>query len=76
MRRQRNIPSEKTKQNSKKKKKLNKMETNNLPDSEFKTVLIRKLSEVSENLNIKKDVEIVKKKQSEMKDALTEMNNL
>ena len=52
------------------------METNNLPDSEFKTVLIRKLSEVSENLNIKKDVEIVKKNQSEMKDALTEMNNL
>ena len=30
---------------------LNKMETSNLLDSEFKTLVIRMLSELSENLN-------------------------
>ena len=37
-------------------KELNKMETSNLLDAEFKTVVIRMLTEFSENLNsIKKD---------------------
>ena len=37
-------------------KELNKMEISNLPDAEFKTLVIRVLKELSENLNsIKKD---------------------
>ena len=37
-------------------KQLNKMETNNLLDAEFKTLVIRMLSELRTNLNsIKKD---------------------
>ena len=51
-------------------KELNKMETSNLVDAEFKTLVIRMLNELSENLNS------IKKIQSEMKDTLVEMNNL
>ena len=32
-------------------KELNKMETSNLPDAEFKTLVIRMLKELSEDLN-------------------------
>ena len=57
-------------------KELNKMETSNLLQAEFKTLVIRMLSELSEKLNsIKKDLETIKKNQSEMKDSLTEMKN-
>ena len=53
-------------------KELNKMETSNLLDAEFKTLVIRILSEFSENFNsIKKD----KNNQIEMKATLTEMKN-
>ena len=55
------------------KKKLNKMGTSNLPNEEFKTLVIRMLSELSEDLNH------IKKIQSEMKDTLIEIkkkNNL
>ena len=62
---------------------LNKMETSNLPNSEFKALVIRMLNELRgrvdelrENFNrIKKGHETIKKNQSEMKDILTEMKN-
>ena len=43
-------------------KELNKMEIGNLSDAEFKTLVIRMLKELSEDLNS------IKKIQSEMKD--------
>ena len=53
-------------QNKSPEKELNKMETSNLLDAEFKTLLVRMLNELSENLdNIKKD--------QSGKDTLTEM---
>ena len=50
-------------------KELNKMEISNLPDAEFKTLVIRMLRELTEDLNS------IKKLQSETKDTLTEINN-
>ena len=51
-------------------KKLYKMETSNLPDSEFKTLVIRMLKELSEDLNS------IKKIQSETDYTLVKINNL
>ena len=52
-------------------KDLNEMEISNLSDAEFKTLVIRMLKELSE------DLKSIKKIQSEMKDTLIEiMNNL
>ena len=52
------------------------MKASNLPDTEFKTVVIRMLKELSENFkSMKKDIETIKKNQSEMKATLTEMKN-
>ena len=45
------------------------MEINNLPDAEFKTLVIRMLKELREDLNS------IKKTQSEMKDTLIEIKN-
>ena len=68
-------------------KELNKMETSNLPDAEFKTLVIKMLSELrgkSEELsetfnkeigNIKMEIENIKENQSEIKITKTEMNN-
>ena len=39
------------KQNTTPEKELNKMETSNLPDAEFKTLVIRMLDDLSENFN-------------------------
>ena len=50
-------------------KELNKMEISNLSDAEFKTLVIRMLKEISEDLNS------IKKTQSETKDTLTEIKN-
>ena len=50
-------------------KELNEMETSNLSDAEFKTLVIRMLKELSEDLNS------IKKIQSESKDILTEIKN-
>ena len=50
-------------------KELNKMEISNLSDAEFKTMVIRMLKELSEDLNS------IKKIQLEMKDSLTEIKN-
>ena len=55
-------------QNKTPEKELNKMETSNLPDAEFQTV-IRTLKEPSEDLNS------IKKIQSEMMYTLNEMKN-
>ena len=50
-------------------KELNEMEVLKLTDREFKTMVIRMLKELSEDLNS------IKKTQSEMKDTLIEIKN-
>ena len=50
-------------------KELNEMEVSDLSDAEFKTLVIRMLKELSEDLNS------IKKIQSEMKDTLIAMKN-
>ena len=50
-------------------KELNKMETSNLSDAEVKTLVIRMLKEISEDLNSIKNI------QSETKDTLIEIKN-
>ena len=50
-------------------KELNKMEINNLTDAEFKTLVIRMLKELSEDLNS------IKKIQSGTKETLSEIKN-
>ena len=68
MRRQRKMSQMKEK-NKIPEKELNKMDTNNLMDVEFKSLVIRMLKELSEDLNS------IKMIQSEMKDTLTETKN-
>ena len=76
MRRQRNRAQMKE-QNKTPEKELNKIETSNLLDEEFKTMIIRMLSEFNENFNnIKKGIETPKKNQSEVKDTTETKNNL
>ena len=62
-------PNERAAQNSRKKE-LNEMEISNLSDAEFKTLVVRMLKKLSEDLSS------IKKMQSEMKDTLIKMNNL
>ena len=50
-------------------KELNKWEISNLPDAEFKTLVIRMLKDLIEDLSS------IKKTQSEMKDTLIEIKN-
>ena len=50
-------------------KELNNMEISNLSDAEFKTLVIRMLKEISEDLSS------IKKTQTEMKDSLIEIKN-
>ena len=45
------------------------MEASNLSDKEFSVIILRILN------SIQKDIEIIKKNQSEKKNAITEMNN-
>ena len=68
MRRQRNMAQMKE-QVKIPEKELNKMEISNLSDAEFKTLVIRMLKELSENLKS------IKKIQSETKDTLIEIKN-
>ena len=82
MRRQKNV-SQMKEHNKTPEKELNKMETSNLLDSEFKTLVIRMLKkprgrveELSENFsqeigNIKMEITNIKKIQSEMRNTLT-----
>ena len=51
------------------KKELNEIKINNLSDAEFKTLVIRMLKELSKDLNS------IKKIQSEAKDTLIEIKN-
>ena len=86
MRKQRNMLQMKE-QNKTPEKELNKMKTSNLPDAEFKTLVIKMLSELrgkSEELsetfnkeigNIKMEIKNIKENQSEIKITKTEMNN-
>ena len=69
MRRQRNMVQMKEQNKTPGKKKLNKMGISNLLDAEFKTLVIRMLQELSEDLNS------VKKTQSETKDTVIEIKN-
>ena len=66
MRRQRNTAQMKE-QIKTPEKELNKMEISNLLDAQFKTLVVRILKELSEDLNG------IKKIQSEMKDSLIEI---
>ena len=50
-------------------KELNKMELSNLSDAALKTLVIRMLQKISENLNSIKNI------QSEMKDILNDIKN-
>ena len=68
MRRQRNMAQMKE-QNKHPEKELNKMEISNLKDAEFKTLVIRMLKELSEDLSC------IKKIQSETKDILIKIKN-
>ena len=68
MRRQRNMAQMKE-QIKTPEKELNKMEISNLSDAEFKTLDIRMLKELSEELSS------IKKIQSEVKDTLIEIKN-
>ena len=68
MRRQRNMAQRKE-QFKMPEKELNEMEINNLPDAEFKTLVIRMLKELSEDLSS------IKKIQTEIKDPLIEIKN-
>ena len=68
MRRERNVTQMKE-QIRTPEKKLNEMEISNLADTEFKTLVIRMLKELSEDLSS------IKRTQSEMKDALIEIKN-
>ena len=68
MRRQRNMAQMKE-QIKTPEKELNKMEISNLSDTEFKTLVIRMLKELSEDLNSTKEI------QSESKQTLTEIKN-
>ena len=68
MRRQRNMAQVKE-QIKTPEKELNKMEVSNLPDAEFKTLVIRMLKELSEKCNSIKNIQL------EVKDTLTEIKN-
>ena len=58
-------------------KELNEMEASNLPDTEFKKMVIRMLKELIENFNKArasiKDIETIKSKYSEMQNTISEM---
>ena len=68
MRRQRNTAQMKE-QIKTPEKELNKMEISNLSDAQFKTLVMRMLRGLNE------DLKSIKKIQSEMKDSLTEIKN-
>ena len=89
MGRQRNNPQSKGKEESSERM-LNKTEASKLSDIEFKTMVIRKLNELSENyqnlqgsyeehttnyISMKKDIGTINKSQEEMKNTISEMKN-
>ena len=68
MRRQRNMAQMKE-ENKTPEKELSEMEISNLSDAKFKTMVIRMLKE------FRKDLDSIKKIQSEVKDTVIEINN-
>ena len=57
------------------------METSNLPEAEFKTLVLRMLNELSDNFNkeivsTEKEIDNIKKNQSETKTTITETKNI
>ena len=79
MRRQRNLFQLKEQEKTPDKT-TNKTEINNLPDKEFKALVIRILTELGKRIdehskNFSKELEYIKKNQSELKNTITEMKN-
>ena len=64
---------------------LNEIEGSQLSDTEFKTIVIRKLNELTPQANyeeltanyisMKKDIETINKSQKEMKNTISELKN-
>ena len=89
MRRQRNKTQLKAKEESSETM-LNEREASQLSNIEFKTMVIRKLNELTENyqklqgnyneltanyINMKKEIETINKSQEEMKNTISELKN-
>ena len=89
MGRQRNNPQMKGKEEASERM-WNKREASKLSDIEFKTMVIRKLNELTENyrnlqgnynelmanyINMKKEIETINKGQEELKNAISELKN-
>ena len=87
MGRQRKNPQWKGKEESSERV-LNQIETSQVSDIEFKTMVIKKLNELSENyqnqwrsnkeltanyINMKKDIETINRSQEEMKNTISEL---
>ena len=74
------VPIERARENPWEKTR-NETEINNLPDKEFKELVIKMLTEVwkrihEHNENFNKELENIKKYQSELKNTITEMKNI
>ena len=55
---------------------LTEKEASQLSDTEFKAMVIRKLTELTANyLNMKKEIETINKSQEEMKNTISELKN-
>ena len=89
MGRQRNNPQRKGKEEPSERM-LSEIEASQLSDTEFKTMVIRKLTELTENyqklrenyndltanyINMKKEIETINKGQEEMKNTTSELKN-
>ena len=89
MGRQRNNPQMKGKEEASERM-LTEVEASQLSDTEFKAMVIRKLTELKENyqklqgnyneltancINMKKEIETINKTQEEMKNTISEMKN-
>ena len=89
MERQRNNPQSKGKEESSERE-LNEIEASKLSNIEFKTMVIRKLKELSVNyqklqgnykeltanyISVKKDIETLNKGQEELKNTISELKN-
>ena len=68
MRKQRNRPQVKEKENTPEEE-FNKMESSNLSDNEFRVMILKILN------SMKKDIESIKKDQPEIKSTISKINN-
>lgn len=74
------VLNERRRRRKKKTKTPNETETNNLPDKEFKSIVIRLLTKLGKRTDghcetFNKELENIKKNQEELKDTITEMKN-